>query len=66
MSAYRLYHLDGTGRVSSAEWLEASDDPSAIQAALNLPFKAVSAELWLGNRRVACLEPGGLTSDDGD
>ena len=64
MPAYRLYHLDGSGRVDSAEWLEASDDASATEQASKQVMKAVSAELWQGKRRVACLHQGGFTLDD--
>jgi len=60
--AYRLYHLDGAGRVDSAEWLEAADDSAATALVLNIPMKAVKAELWQGSRRLACLNGDGLTS----
>ncbi len=66
MPAYRLYHLDGAGSVNSAEWLEAIDDESATDKALLVPKKAVKAELWLGKRRVACLDGNGVTSGDDD
>ena len=66
MPAYRLYHLDGSGRVDSAEWLEASDDESAVEKALQAPLKAVTGELWQGNRRLACFDQNGITSDGGD
>jgi hypothetical protein len=61
--AYRLYHLDGAGRVDSAEWLEAADDAVATDQASKLAMKAVSAELWQGKRRVACLNQHGVTLD---
>jgi len=63
--AYRVYHLDGAGRVDSAEWLEAADEESAVAAALKAPLKAVTAEMWQGNRRLACFNQDGLTSDGG-
>lgn len=62
MPAYRLYHLDGAGRVDSAEWLEAADDSAAIEQAMKIPMKAVTAELWQGKRRLAGRDSGGLTS----
>lgn len=62
MPAYRLYHLDGAGRVNSAEWLEAADDSAATGLALKIPLKAVTAELWQGKRRLACLNSDGVTS----
>ena len=63
MPAYRLYHLDGSGRVDSAEWLEAGDDAAATDQASKQTMKAVSAELWQGKRRVACLTQDGFTLD---
>ena len=66
MPAYRLYHLDGSGRVDSAEWLEAADDSAATAQASKLLMKAVSAELWQGKRRVACLNQDGVTLDGAD
>ena len=64
MPAYRLYHLDGAGRVDSAEWLEAENDSYAIERALQVPLKAITAELWQGNRRMACFGQDGITSGD--
>jgi hypothetical protein len=61
-----VYHLDGAGRVDSAEWLEAADDESAVADALKSPMKAVSAELWQRNRRLVCFNQNGIISDDGD
>lgn len=63
MPAYRLYHLDGSGRVDSAEWLEAADDSNAAALAGKQAMKALSAELWQGKRRVACLTQNGITLD---
>lgn len=61
MPAYRLYHLDGSGRVNSAEWLEAVDDSDAGNQASKLEMRAVSAELWQGERRVGYLNQDGFT-----
>jgi hypothetical protein len=33
MPAYRLYDLDGAGKFSAAEWIDADDDASAADAA---------------------------------
>jgi len=55
--------LDGSGRVDSAEWLEAADDASATAQASKQALKAVSAELWQGKRRIACLNQDGFTLD---
>ncbi len=61
MSAYRLYHIDGGGRFSAAEWIEAADDDAAIEAARALN-KSIACELWQGQRFVGRVEispPGG-------
>ena len=34
MGTYRLYSLDGVGKVMSAEWIEACDDKAAVEAAI--------------------------------
>ena len=64
MPAYRLYYLDGAGRVDSADWVEAEDDSSAGEAARQLLDKGVYAELWLGQRFVTRLDHKGATSGD--
>ncbi len=59
MTAYRMYHIDGGGRFSAADWIEADSDPAAIEAA-RLAGKSVAFELWDGRRLVAridCLPP---------
>ena len=56
MPAYRHYRLDGTGNISEAEWLEASDDEDAVrqvrERALPMP-----SEIWDRDRRVARVDP---------
>lgn len=49
---YRHYRFDGAGKISSAEWLEATDDDDAARQVreLQLPFKS---EIWDRNRLVA-------------
>ena len=50
MPAYRLYQLDGAGRISAAEWIDAADDAEARSKA-----EAQSTgryELWERNRLV--------------
>ena len=64
MPAYRLYYLDGAGRVDTADWVEAEDDASASAAARKRLDKGVYAELWLGQRFVTRLDPKGATSGD--
>lgn len=52
MPDYRLYCLDGTGRIASAEWFDARSDDEAIVLvrAKQLPGRC---EIWKGNRLVA-------------
>lgn len=57
MPSYRLYHLDGTGKVASAEWVDAAGDAAAIEAAKER-CAAGPCELWLGQRLVTRLERG--------
>lgn len=57
MASYRLYRLDGTGKIATAEWLEATDDADAEQRARSLGL-ACTCEIWDRNRLVARLEPG--------
>jgi hypothetical protein len=56
MPAYRLYDLDGAGRFSAAEWIEADDDASAADAARVLG-KTCRCELWHGPKFVATINP---------
>lgn len=55
MATYRLYCLDGVGKVASAQWIEADDDSAAIDAAENL-HAGRKCELWQGERLVATVE----------
>lgn len=55
MADYRLYCLDGVGKVSSAEWFEADDDEAAIEVAKET-HEGSECELWLGKRLVARLD----------
>jgi hypothetical protein len=51
MPAYRVYCLDGAGKVWAAEWIEADDDAAATDSARQ--FKtAVCCEVWQGQRLV--------------
>ena len=51
MPAYRLYRLDGAGKIMSADWIEADSDTAALaearQAVDGTPY-----ELWARNRLV--------------
>lgn len=55
MTAYRVYHVDGGGHFSAAEWIEAVDDEAAIEAARALN-KSIACELWQGQRFIGRIE----------
>ena len=56
MSAYRVYCLDGAGKVWAAEWIEAADDAAALESARGFS-KAVKCEVWQGQRLVGRVNP---------
>jgi hypothetical protein len=49
---YRVYGLDGVDKVASAEWIEAEDDETAIEA-VKQKMDGHDCELWEGRRLVA-------------
>lgn len=54
MAEYRLYCLDGDGRIGgAAELIIANSDEEALEAALER--KAAPCELWQGRRLVAAI-----------
>jgi len=55
---YRLYRLDGAGKIANAEWIEASQDEDALQEA-QTRAQAGSFELWQQNRLVQRHRAGG-------
>lgn len=59
MSDYRLYCLDGAGRIQLAEWIEAASDEQAISQARELKLDAKRCEIWHKDRLVARLNPAG-------
>lgn len=52
MQEYRVYWFDGEGHVEQAEWIDANDDESVIEA-INEKPKGASWEIWRGPRRIA-------------
>jgi hypothetical protein len=52
VETYRLYCLDGVGKVASAEWIEAEEDSGAIAAAEDMR-QGRACELWQNSRLVA-------------
>lgn len=56
LEAYRYYCLDSSGRLHSAEWLEADSDEDAI-AQIEAKHRTATSEIWLGRRLVAKVTP---------
>jgi hypothetical protein len=54
VASYRLYCLDGVGKVVSAQWLDVDDDDAAIEAA-ERQREGRSCELWHGQRLITRL-----------
>ena len=52
MADYRLYCLDGAGKIEAAEWIAAASDEDAIMIAKSMK-KELNCELWCGGHRVA-------------
>jgi hypothetical protein len=55
MPDYRIYCLDGAGKISFAEELIAGSDEEAIAKARQLKRKTRKCEVWQGPRFVATL-----------
>ena len=51
MPAYRLYRLDGSGKIDSAEWIEATAPEAALSEA-KARFPDGGFELWHGQRLI--------------
>jgi hypothetical protein len=56
MGEYRLYCLDGAGKIGFADWIEAADDEEAIAKARELKKNVVKCEVWQRHRLVATLD----------
>jgi hypothetical protein len=52
---YRLYRLDGAGKITNAEWIEAVEDAVAVDQVRALRRKGM-CELWDRNRLVAVID----------
>lgn len=63
MANYRLYRLDGAGKISSAEWIEAADDEDAERQARDANSDGM-VELWDRNRLVARIDLNGQSPTD--
>lgn len=55
LPSYRLYCLDGAGKITTAEWLEAADDADATRQAQERKL-GVASEVWDRSRLVARIE----------
>jgi hypothetical protein len=54
LPTYRLYRLDGAGKIVAAGWIEAADDDEAVRLAQDETKAAGwTFELWERNRLVA-------------
>lgn len=56
MPSYRLYCLDGAGKITTAEWLEADGDAEALDQA-RARQEPQACELWERGRLVGKIEP---------
>ncbi len=54
MAHYRLYCVDGAGKITRAQFIEASNDEDAVMIARSLK-ELVKCELWLRDRLVATI-----------
>ena len=56
MAVYRMYSLDGLGRIGLAEAVQADTDRQALAKVRQLKPAALQCEVWKGNRLIATLE----------
>ena len=56
LANYRVYRLDGAGKIMSADWLTADDDEHAARLAGEVDYYA-ALEVWDRNRLVARITP---------
>jgi hypothetical protein len=59
MPDYRVYCLDGAGRIGFADWIEADDDDDAVRKARILRPDLHICEVWEQQRLVAKLNASG-------
>ena len=62
MANYRLYCLDGAGKISLANDIEAGDDAEAVVIARDTHRYSRMCEIWQRDRLVATLDAGDLAS----
>lgn len=56
MTIYRLYCMDGAGRIRDAEWFEAANDAAALAAVKTIQPDALCYEVWCGTRLVGVVD----------
>jgi hypothetical protein len=56
LASYRLYCLDGAGKIMTAEWLEADSDAAALDQARQRE-QPLACEVWDRERLVGRIEP---------
>jgi hypothetical protein len=61
LTNYRLYRLDGAGKITNAEWIEAPGDAEALVEA-RARTQTGSFELWEKNRLVERFRPEGSSA----
>jgi hypothetical protein len=61
LPTYRLYRLDGAGKISNAEWIEADADKEALRRASKLADGG-RFELWERGRLVSSADGDAATS----
>jgi hypothetical protein len=52
---YRIYEIDGAGRFSTADWIQADGDDAALAAARK-GNRSASCEVWQAGRLVGRIE----------
>ena len=63
MANYRLYHLDGAGRIETAKWLSATTDAEAIDEARAHEVRS-TIEVWDRDRLIVRIGQNGETTPD--
>ena len=56
MATYRVYRVDGLGKFTAAEWIEAETDEEALRIARGL-CQSVAYEVWDRDRFVGRVSP---------
>jgi len=56
MGKYRVYRLDGVGKIRGVEWLDALDDRFALQGARAIA-EIGGCEVWQLDRKIGRVSP---------